>query len=76
MQTTFAEIFAVESLPLVIQESYEPEEGVVALLRYHDIDPLYSVVFFTDPVHDDVFLLSFKHIDCKIQILFLEFINL
>ena len=30
----------------------------------------YSAVFFTDPVHDDVFLFPFNRIDCKIRIFF------
>ena len=41
VQTAFAEMFAVKSLALVIQESCRPVERVVALLRYHDIDPWY-----------------------------------
>ena len=76
VQTAFAEMFAVESLALVIPESCQPVERAVALLRYHDIDSWYSVVPFTDPVHDDVFLFPSKHIDCKIRILLLEFMNL
>ena len=44
-------MFLVEILALVIQESCQPVDRVVALLRYHDIDPWYSAVFFTDPVH-------------------------
>ena len=51
VQTAFAAMFAVESLALVIQESCQPVERVIALLRYHDIDLWYSAVFFTDPVH-------------------------
>ena len=76
VQTAFAEMFAVKSLALVIQESCQPVERVVALLRYHDIDPWYSAVFFSDLVHDDGFLFPSQHIDCKIRILLLEFINL
>ena len=60
MQTAFAAMFAVESRALAIQESCQPVERVVALLRCHDIDPSYSAVFFSDPVHDDVFLFPFS----------------
>ena len=70
VQTAFAEMFAVKSLTLVIQENCQPVERVVTLLRYYDISLWNSVVFFTDSVHDDVFLFPFKHIDCKIRILF------
>ena len=68
VQAAFAEMFVVKSLALVIQESCQPVERVVALLSYHDIDPWDSPVFFTDPVHDDVFLFPFKLIACKIRI--------
>ena len=47
-------MFAVESLALVIQESCQPVERVLALLRYDNIEPWYSAVFFT--VHDHPFL--------------------
>ena len=47
-------MFAVESLALVIQESCQPVERVLALLRYDNIDPWYSAVFFS--VDDHLFL--------------------
>ena len=52
VQTAFAAMFAVESLALVIQESCQPVERVLALLRYDNIDPWYSAMsikFFHEP---------------------------
>ena len=75
MQTAFTEMFDVVVPALVIQEGCKPFH-IAVVLDEHQVYSRNIAIFFALSLHNDMVLFPSKHIDCKIQVLLLEFVNL